>query len=173
VTKAHTERGKETERMLVRYLQAHGFPAAERAVRTGYRSRTRTTVDPGDVTGTPGLVWQAKALRPLTAAENAVPRWLAETEVQRAGQAAALGVLIVRRDQRPAEQWFAFVPLADLYAAAGVEVPAVLLVERDAVVQQATRLYLGDLVTLLRSWGYGDPVVEPTPPATLAPVDLS
>ena len=170
MTKAHRDRGVVTERMVAKYLREHGFANAERAVKTGVRTIDREVADPGDITGTPGLVWQVKALKPLTRAEATVPAWLAETEQQRAGASAALGILVVRRDQREPEQWFAFVPLADLYAAAGVEVPRVLNVDRDAVVQQAARLYLGDLVTLLRSWGYGDPIVEPSQPATAGEV---
>jgi hypothetical protein len=161
VAKTHTDRGKITERMLATFLREHGFPHAERAVKTGVVTRGRTVVDPGDITGTPGLVWQAKALRPLTRAENEVPAWMHETETQRMGAGATLGVLVVRRDQRPAEQWFAFVPLADLYGLRGVVLPG-LLDRLDALAVPA-RLYLGDLVVLLRSCGYGEPLL-PTDP---------
>src|SRR5688500_3530498 len=54
------EKGATAERHLVAWLRTHGWPGAERAVRTGYRTADRTSVDPGDVTGTPGLVWQVK-----------------------------------------------------------------------------------------------------------------
>ena len=166
MTKTHTDRGKVTERMLANYLRAHGYPSAERAVKTGVRTVDREVVDPGDITGTPGLVWQAKALRPLTRAENEVPAWMLETEEQRVGANADLGVLVVRRDQRPPEQWFAFVPLADLYALHGITGPAVLGIpspDRLVILTVPARLYLGDLVTLLRRCGYGDPITEPQP----------
>jgi hypothetical protein len=82
-------------------------------------------------------------------------------------------VLVVRRDQRPAEQWFAFLPLADLYALHGVTGPNVLGIpnpDRLAILAVPARLYLGDLVTLLRSLGYGDPMPpELARPATEAP----
>jgi hypothetical protein len=173
VTKAHRDRGVATERLLAKFLREHGFPNAERAVKTGVVTRGRTVVDPGDITGTPGLVWQAKGLRPITAAENAVPGWMLETEQQRAGAGAGLGVLVVRRDQRPAEQWFAFLPVADLYRSAGLQ-PTLddsppWGWQRDTIIAWPARLYLADLVTLLRSWGYGDRLVEPVLPATGAP----
>ena len=170
MTKANTDRGKITERMLATFLRGHGFPNAERAVKTGVVTRDRTVVDPGDITGTPGLVWQAKALRPLTRAENEVPAWMLETEEQRVGAHADLGVLVVRRDQRPPEQWFAYVPLADLYGLRGTTTPDEYPDGgRAAAVATPVRLYLGDLVTLLRSCGYGDPITEPTAPAGVLP----
>lgn len=168
MTKSDRDRGVVTERKLANYLRAHGFPHAERAVKTGVRTRDRTVDDPGDITGTPGLVWQAKALRPLTRAENEVPAWMLETEQQRAGARANLGILVLRRDQRPTEQWFAFLPLADLYALRGVELPESLMaVDREALAAQPARLFLGDLVTLLRACGYGDPLPgDPVHPST-------
>lgn len=177
MTKAHTDRGKESERILVRYLVPHGFPNAERSVRTGLRTRDRELPDLGDIAGTPGLVWQVKAMKPLTRAENEVPRWMLETERQRAAAGADLGILVVRRDQRPAEQWFAFLPVADLYGVLGglndgrtgpwvVDGPWGSGGDRGAVVAWPCRLYLGDLVTLLRSTGWGDPMPETPTPAT-------
>lgn len=168
MTKSDRDRGVVTERKLAIYLRAHGFPHAERAVKTGVRTRDRTVDDPGDITGTPGLVWQAKALRPLTRAENEVPAWMLETEQQRAGARANLGILVLRRDQRPTEQWFAFVPLVDLYGLRGLLLPGPLadILDRAALVAWPARLYLGDVVTLLRAVGYGDPLPETVLPAT-------
>lgn len=168
MTKAHRDRGVLTERKVANYLRAHGFPHAERAVKTGMRTIDRAVADPGDITGTPGLVWQVKALRPLVAAEREVVSWLHETERQRLDGKADLGVLVVRRDQRPESEWFAYLPLADLYGMRGLLLPGPLaeILERDALVAMPVRLYLGDLVTLLRAQGYGDPLG----PATAAPV---
>jgi hypothetical protein len=169
VTKSDRDRGVVTERKLATFLREHGFPHAERAVKTGVVTRTRTVVDPGDITGTPGLVWQSKALRPLTRAENEVPAWMLETEQQRAGANADLGVLVLRRDQRPVEQWFGFVPLLDLYRLRGVELLEPLhsaTADRIVALTMPARLYLADLVTLLRSCGYGEALAEPLRPAT-------
>lgn len=169
MTKTHTDRGKVTERMLAIYLREHGFPNAERAVRTGVRTPGREVVDPGDITGTPGLVWQSKSLRPITAAENSVLGWMRETDEQRLGASADLGILVVRRDRRPAEEWFAYLPLADLFGTRGVMLPMPLadLADRGAELAVPVRLYLGDLVTFLRAIGYGNPIVEPEPPVAL------
>lgn len=174
MTKAHRDRGVATEQLAARFLREHGFPGAERAVKTGLRTVDRAVADPGDLTGTPGLVWQIKALKPLTAAENLVPRWMVETEQQRAAAHADLGLLVVRRDQRPAEQWFAFLPLPDLHGLCGVtedgrvrlDNPGPWGDDRDAFVRWPARLYLGDLVTLLRVCGYGDPLPAEPGPAT-------
>jgi len=173
VTKADRDRGVVTERKLATYLREHGFPHAERAVKTGVVTRGRTVVDPGDITGTPGLVWQSKALRPITRAENEVLPWMRETEQQRAGAGADLGVLVLRRDQRPTEQWFAFLPMSDAFGRLGGAYPAALLElldgDREALIARPVRFYLGDLVTLLRGAGWGDPIVEPGPPAGALP----
>lgn len=181
MTKAHRDRGVATERLLANYLRAHGFPHAERSVRTGVRTVDREVPDVGDIAGTPGLAWQAKALKPLTAAENSVPRWMVATERQRVAAGADLGVLVVRRDQRPPEQWFAFVPIADAYSVLDglrdgrVQLDGQLEAppwghDRATLVVWPARLYLGDLVTILRGVGYGDPIVEPVQPALAAPV---
>lgn len=170
MTKADRDRGVITERKAAGYLRAHGFGNAERAVKTGMRTVDRAVADPGDITGTPALVWQVKALRPITRAEANVPGWMRETEAQRAAADADLGVLVVRRDQRDPAEWFAFVPLSDLYALRGLPGQLAELFDRAALVAIPARLYLGDLVTLLRSVGYGDPIVEPARPATGGPV---
>jgi hypothetical protein len=175
VTKSHRDRGVVTEQLLARFLRGHGFPHAERAVRTGVRTADRTVADPGDITGTPGLVWQAKALKPITRAENNVLPWMVETEQQRADAGADLGVLVLRRDQRPPEQWFAFLPLADAFGRLGGAYPAALLDhldDRETLVAWPARFYLGDLVTLLRGCGYGDPLTDPRP-ALEAPVPMT
>ncbi len=55
-----SEKGKEAERDLVKYLKRRGWRKAERMVRTGFRTKVRTVADPGDITGTPGIVWSVK-----------------------------------------------------------------------------------------------------------------
>jgi hypothetical protein len=174
VTKANRDRGVLTERKVANYLRGHGFPNAERAVKTGLKTIDREVADPGDITGTPGLVWQVKALRPLVRAEREVVPWMRETERQRADANADLGILVVRRDQRPEPEWFAYLPVADLCGRIGGAYPAglvELLHDRDALVVIPARLYLGDLVTLLRAQGWGTPATEP--PGTDSPVALT
>ena len=113
MTAANRNRGAVTERMVVAWLRAHGWPDAERAIVTGHRTRTRTRPDHGDVTGIPGVCVQVKSLRPVNAAERAVPAWMAETEAQRHASGADIGVLVVRRDGTAfVGEWFCWVPLS-------------------------------------------------------------
>lgn len=108
--------GKETEQMVARWLRGSGWPGAERRVKTGYRCATREVADEGDILGCPGICWQVKSLRPMNRAELAVPKWLAETESQRAASGADLGFLVVRRwGTTDVGRWWIFQPLAQLH----------------------------------------------------------
>ena len=156
MTAAHRRRGAETERMIVRWAREHGYPGAERTVRTGYRTVERTLADEGDIALCPGLIGQSKALRPANAAERAVPGWLAETEAQRTAAGAAVGLLIVRRDgTADVGEWWAWLYLHDLLETASGRTP-----ERIAPypVFAPVRLLVADAVTLLRGAGWGEPL---------------
>lgn len=153
-------RGAETERLLVKGLRGLGFPHADRTIRTGHGVARD---DLGDVDGTPGLVWQVKSLRPATRAEAAVPEWMAETEAQRVAARAELGVLVVRRDRRHPPEWWAFVPVVDLYGLVdgwsyGSAPGAWRDTPRDTLVRWPARLELADMARLLRAVGYGTPL---------------
>lgn len=152
------EKGATAERHLVTWLRDHGWPGAERAIRTGYRTNDRTAVDPGDVTGTPGLVWQVKNRTDFD--EPAVfAVCLAETEQQRVGADADFGLLVQRRPgYRNPSAWWVWLPLADLHALCGTNDQRADL--RAAVGVAPVRLDLGALVPLLWGCGYG------TAPAT-------
>ncbi len=54
-------KGKRFENRFCLYLIGHGWEDARRSVRAGFRTKTRTAQDEGDVTGTPGLCFQIKA----------------------------------------------------------------------------------------------------------------
>ena len=62
------------------------------------RRRLEGSLDRGDITGTPGLVWEVKAGK---AAENAsdaqVIAWLEETERERKNDNAAYGILVMKK----------------------------------------------------------------------------
>lgn len=57
---ANRNRGAQAERDLCRWFRANGFPQAERAVRTGYRTADRVFADQGDITGTGLTIWSVK-----------------------------------------------------------------------------------------------------------------
>ncbi|WP_424183834.1 hypothetical protein ACOBQX_17905 [Actinokineospora sp. G85] len=150
---ASRRRGADAERRLATWLRWNGWPHAERAVRTGFRGGGRTVVDPGDIVGTPALVWQVK-----DQAREQVEAWLVETEQQRLGAPGAapadLGLLVVRRrGKADPGRWWVWLP-AERFVALVADTPAI------PHAPQPVRLELGDLVLLLRAAGYGDPLTE-------------
>lgn len=151
-----TNVGKDTEQRVARWLRGNGFPHAERTVRTGYRTTTRTLDDAGDITGVPGLTIQCKSLRPTDRAERAVAGWLLEVEHQRVTAKADLGLLVVRRwGTTDVGRWWAFYDVVDLIQASDGLVAAL-----PADVVMPVRLEMRHAVTLLSSWGYGDGLAE-------------
>lgn len=143
--KANGQRGKRAERDVVTYLRQAGFGGAERAVRTGYRAGVRLSADPGDITGTPMIVWSVK-----DAATERLGVWLDELAAMD-GPPDAVRVLVhKRRGKASPARWWAWTwstTLAQLVDPAAAS--------RSEVVVPV-RLELGDLVMLLRSAGYGD-----------------
>lgn len=78
-------KGTTFETSIVRHLQQNGFPHAERRALHGGH-------DKGDITGTPGLVWECKNHK-----QHRLNEWLNETETERTNANAELGILIVKR----------------------------------------------------------------------------
>lgn len=139
--------GTAAETAVVRYLQANGWPSAERrALRGGS--------DAGDITGTPGVCWEVKA-RGRTVSDAQIADWLAETETERRNAGADVGVLVVRRAYARPDYWWAVLPLSAVaLLRVGIQPP-----ENRAVVADApARLLLADAATLLRAAGYGNPI---------------
>jgi len=96
-------KGTAFETLIVRYLQEHGFPYAERRALAGVN-------DLGDITGTPGVVWECKNHKTLSFSE-----WLVEAEVERANANADLGVVIAkRRGKGDAAEQYAVMTVAAL-----------------------------------------------------------
>lgn len=95
MSRAEREKGLRAERDVVRYLRTW-WPHAERAVRTGYRTSTRDSADPGDISGTPGIAWQVTDRADLEQ-DAVLTRRLDETEAQRVAAGADLGLLVQRR----------------------------------------------------------------------------
>ena len=134
--------GTAAETAVVRYLQANGFPNAERRALHG-------ATDLGDLTGTPGLVWEVKGGEAAkTASDNQIGAWLDEAEVERAHAHAAFGFLIVARSQKNVRDWWAVLfadALASLCGAGSIDPVGV-----------PVRLTLSDLVSLLDAAAWTD-----------------
>lgn len=129
--------GTAAETAVVRYLQANGFPHAERRAMRG-------TLDCGDITGTPGICWEVKGGEAArSASDGLIDQWLDETERERVNARADVGVLVVqRRGIGPANagSWWAITPVS-----VGGEIVPV-------------RWLLRDYALGLRSSDYGDPL---------------
>ena len=155
----HTARGKLTERLAARWFREHGFPGAERIVRTGYAAADRTAEDEGDIGLCPGAIVQVKALRPANRAERAVPTWLVQTEVQRVAAGAEIALLVVRRDgTADVGEWWAWLRTTVVVLPLD---PLVGTVDLHAAAAVPIRLQVADAAQLLRGAGYGDPVLDP------------
>ena len=150
--------GTDTERAVARYLMTHGWPSAE--IR-----RTHGSLDLGDITGTPGLVWEVKGGHQAEAASDAdITEWLDETEAERANAHADIGILVWKRKGKghaSVGAWWAAIPgwgyvyLARIGHSA---IPSPNSFGTMNVYHEAppVRLLLADLVRMLRTAGYGN-----------------
>lgn len=161
MTAANARRGKTTEQAVALWLRGHGFPGAERIVRTGYRVAGREMPDGADIAVCPGVVSQVKSLRPANRAEREVDGWIVETEQQRQQAGAAVAVLVVRRDgTADVGEWWAWLPLRRL---PGIQWDFVNPMTIPRVAARGTvpvRLAVADAFYLLRHVGYGDPITD-------------
>lgn len=99
------QKGTAAETAVVRFLNEHGFPVAERRALAGIN-------DKGDVTGIPGLVIEIKAGTRLS-----IPEWLRETEQERINAQADNGILVIKpkgKGEKSVGEWWAVVPLAQM-----------------------------------------------------------
>ena len=151
--KANRRKGHDAERAVARWLRDNGWPGAERAVRTGYAGVTRSIADPGDITGTPGIVWQIK-----DCAREQIAPWLTETEQQREDADAEHGVLVVRRrGAADVGRWWVWVSLGDLLTLANPDRCQCMECAGDTA-SAPVRLELSALTQLLRVRGFGEPI---------------
>ncbi|MEV1331150.1 hypothetical protein AB0J20_16410 [Micromonospora costi] len=139
--------GTRSETAVVRYLQANGFPHAE-------RRSLRGALDAGDITGTPGVAWEVKggdAAR--TASDLVIEKWMAELTRERENAKADVGILVVQRagvGPGNAGRWWAYMTAFQLTDLMGV-------VTEACRPNFPVRMLLADAVTLLRAAGYGQP----------------
>ena len=92
-------KGTSAEALVVKYLASNGFPWAERRSLKGAQ-------DWGDVTGTPGLVWEVKYAN----AGIRMGEWIGETCEERLNAKADHGILVLKPKGMGAAQiihWYA------------------------------------------------------------------
>lgn len=77
-------KGTMAESAVVSFLRSHGWPHAERLALQGAQDR-------GDVTGTPGLVWEVKNVT-----VPAWRTWLAEAETERINANGMFGIVVAK-----------------------------------------------------------------------------
>ena len=150
IGKMSRNKGAKAERDLVTYLRTVGFGGAERAVRTGYRTSTRTAADPGDITGTPGIVWSVKDV----AVDDHI-KWLAELNAMHGRETDARLLVHKRSGKADPGRWWCWMRLHTLQhlaeATAGVD-----LAEWGPPV----RMELRHVIPLLHAAGYGDAIED-------------
>lgn len=99
-------KGTAAETAFVSWLRANGWPHAERRTQKG-------ALDRGDVTGTPGLVFEVKDCKSWDLAG-----WLRETEFERMNDSANYGILIMKPPRvglSTPGRWAAAMYYRDLY----------------------------------------------------------
>lgn len=133
--------GTAAETAVVKALRRLGWPDAERRALTG-------ALDQGDITGTPGVVWEVKGgQQTLAPSDNQIAAWMEETEVERVNAAATIGVLVLQRHgvgAANAHRWWAYLQADEWIAGAGFDFPM--------------RFLLADACVLLHWAGYGEPL---------------
>lgn len=139
--------GTRYETACVQWLRVNGFPNAERRALAGIH-------DLGDITGTPGIVWECKSgYTAYNASDGQVAKWLDETERERAAAKADLGVLLLDRagygPMRNGETWAVIRPNYWPFAN---------LNPLRAIGDRPVRLHLASMSLILRTLGYGDPI---------------
>jgi hypothetical protein len=99
---ASRAKGTAAETAVASYLRFQGWPYAERRALCG-------SVDRGDITGTPNLVWEVKAGTTLC-----IPGWLRETEIERVNAGAEYGILVLKPKGvgiGNVDRWWTLLPL--------------------------------------------------------------
>ena len=88
------EIGTRAESAVVKYLAANGWPNAERRALHG-------NTDLGDITGTPGLVWEVKGGElAKTASDGQMATWFVEAQLEATNAGARFGFLVAARRRK-------------------------------------------------------------------------
>ncbi|GAA1962066.1 hypothetical protein [Amycolatopsis minnesotensis] len=162
IGRSSNRRGKEAEQAVARWLREHGWPDAQRMVRTGWKVGDRRSRDHGDIDNTPRLAWQVK-ISPEDFTDSRVLVVLAATADQAVASGADYGIAIERRvGKTDPGRWWAWITAGDLYALAETARNPFVLAVPQPVLEMPVRLLLRDLVPLLHAAGYGIPATNPT-----------
>jgi hypothetical protein len=149
---ANRRKGASAELSVVKYLRTVGFGGAERAVRTGYRTSTRTAADPGDITGTIGIVWSIKDV-----ATEQIAKWFDELDRMDAHAGDVRLLVHKRRGHADPGRWWCWMRLHTLVHVLGE--PG----ERrrcPVACGEPVRMELGHVIPLLHAAGYGDAIED-------------
>ena len=92
-------KGTAFETEVVRYLQGHGHPYAERRALGGARDR-------GDVAGIPGVVIEAKACKEID-----LGTWVKEAETEAANAGVTRWAVVAKRRRHGVDKSYAIVSL--------------------------------------------------------------
>lgn len=141
------QRGKSYELQFAKFLQVNGYPDARRAVVTGFRTSNSVQDDPGDIAGTPLVVWDVKQRLARLTSTQATAMLLA-IDLMRKGQRANYGFLIERVERRPVSEWRAWLWAQDLTNLVGGDQYPVPPVSWSKHVLPCS-LAVADLITLL------------------------
>ena len=95
------QKGTAAETAVVRYLQANGFPAAERRALAG-------ALDKGDIAGVVGVCVEVKAEEDHPARPDA---WFEETRTESSNAGVSFRLLVVKVKYKPVERWDAWMPV--------------------------------------------------------------
>lgn len=101
-------KGTSAESTVVDYLREHGWPYAERRALAG-------SLDLGDITGCPGLVWEVK----YAGRSMRMGAWIEETIEERKNAKADHGILVIkppRFGEKKIGQWLAVMVAWDFEA---------------------------------------------------------
>lgn len=141
--------GTAAETAVVRYLQANGFPHAERRALRG-------ELDAGDITGCPGICVEVKGgAAARSASDGDVVAWMKEVRAETVNANADIGLLVMQRKAvgpKNAGRWWAVLTVDTIRRLVSYPI-------HDApYYDQTVRMHLADAVHLLRAGGYGNPL---------------
>lgn len=142
--------GTDAERAVVRWLQTHGWPHAERRALRG-------TQDAGDITGTPGICWEIKAgAQTRLPSDMQLADWLAETIQQRSHARADHAVLVTRRHgTADPGRWWAWLHIGQVARLADQAMGRARQTPHGLIGDHPVCMHLAAAVALLHAAGYG------------------